>query len=132
MSFLTSIIRKFLQKVSIKQFDWHSVIGAGEASITGMDDRGYLDSEGAILGLISNYFKLKVNPNLSVQPHFQLPVSQTSFQCMLQFRIGHAMFAGIKLIKFWKGGRPQFNRNWSPAFLRKNEYSLEVEEIKNV
>ena len=48
------------------------------------------------------------SPNLSVHPHFQLAVTQTSFKCMLQFRIGHAMVAGIKLVKFWKGGWPQF------------------------
>ena len=47
-------------------------------------------------------------PNISVQPQFQMAISQTSFKCMLQFRIGHAIIAGIKLLKFWKGGRPHF------------------------
>ncbi|WP_338472085.1 DUF2953 domain-containing protein [Niallia sp. XMNu-256] len=105
---LHRIIRNFLKKVSVKQLQWHTVIGVGEASLTGMLTGAIWTVKGGIIGIISNYFKLKVNPTLLVQPHFQMPVSQTSFQCMLQFRIGHAMFAGIKLIKFWKGGRPQF------------------------
>lgn len=102
------IIRKFLKKISVRQFEWHTVIGGGEASLTGMLTGAIWAVKGTIVGIISCYFRLKVNPKLSVQPHFQLPVSQTSFQCMLVFRIGHAMFAGIKLIKYWKGGRPQF------------------------
>ncbi len=105
---LHRIIRNFLKKVSVKKLQWNTIIGVGEASLTGMLTGAVWTVKGGIIGIISNYFKLKVNPNLSVQPHFQLPISQTSFECMLQFRIGHAMFAGIKLIKFWKGGRPQF------------------------
>ncbi|WP_428911315.1 DUF2953 domain-containing protein [Niallia sp. Krafla_26] len=105
---LHTIIRKFLKKVSIQQFEWHTVLGTGEAALTGMLTGAVWAVKGSILGIISNYCLLKVNPTLSVHPHFQLPISQTSFRCMLQFRIGHAMFAGIKLIKFWKGGKPQF------------------------
>ena len=105
---LHHIIRHFLKKIMIKKFEWHTIIGTGEAAYTGMITGAVWAVKGSIIGIISHYFKLRVNPILSVQPHFQLPVSQTTFQCMLQFRIGHAMFAGIKLIKFWKGGRPQF------------------------
>ncbi len=47
-------------------------------------------------------------PNLSVTPHFQFAILQTQLTCIFQFRIGHAILAGLKLIKFWKGGRPQF------------------------
>ena len=105
---LHRIIRHFLKKVSISHFEWQTVIGTGDAALTGVLTGAVWAVKGSIIGIISHYFKLKVNPTLSVQPHFQLPVSQTSFQCMLQFRIGHAIFAGIKLIKCWKGGRPQF------------------------
>jgi hypothetical protein len=105
---LHRIIRHFLKKITVNKVEWYTVIGAGEASLTGMLTGAVWAVKGSIMGIISHYFKLRVYPTLSVQPHFQLPVSQTTFQCMLQFRIGHAMFAGIKLIKFWKGGRPQF------------------------
>jgi Protein of unknown function (DUF2953) len=105
---LHRIVRHFLKKVTVNQLEWQTIIGTGEAALTGVLTGAVWAVKGSIIGMISHYFKLKVNPALSVQPHFQLPVSQTSFQCMLQFRIGHAIFAGIKLIKCWKGGRPQF------------------------
>lgn len=105
---LHHIIRHFLKKVSVNHLDWQTVIGTGEAALTGVLTGAVWAIKGSVMGIISQYFKLKVNPTLSVQPHFQLPVSQTTFQCMLHFRIGHAIFAGIKLFKYWKGGRPQF------------------------
>jgi hypothetical protein len=53
---------------------------------------------------------MKVMPNLSVTPHFQAAVIQSRLSCIFQFRIGHAILAGLKLIKFWKGGKPRLKR----------------------
>jgi hypothetical protein len=49
-------------------------------------------------------------PQLTVTPHFQAAVIHTELTCMFQFRIGHAILAGLKLIKFWKGGKPRLKR----------------------
>jgi len=102
------IIRHFLLKVQVKQLEWHTFIGVGDAALTGMLTGAIWTIKGSIIGIISQYLRLLENPNMSVSPQFQMAVSQTSFKCMLQFRIGHAMVAGIKLVKFWKGGRPHF------------------------
>lgn len=102
------IVRRFCQKVHIKQIEWQTVMGTGDAATTGMLTGALWAVKGSIIGIVSHYFRMQNNPNLSVHPHFQLAVTQTSFKCMLQFRIGHAMVAGIKLVKFWKGGWPQF------------------------
>ena len=100
------IVKKFLQKVTITKFEWHSLMGLGDASHTGMMTGALWAVKGSILGLVSHYVRLKVKPNLSVTPHFQAAVLQTRFLCIFQFRIGHAILAGLKLIKFWKGGKP--------------------------
>jgi len=105
---LHKIIRRFLKKVRITELEWNTLLGAGDAALTGMLTGAAWTVKGSIIGLISSYFKLQVMPQMMVQPHFQVAVAQTSFKCMLQFRIGHAMVAGIKLLKFWKGGRPKF------------------------
>lgn len=102
------IVRHFCQKVSITQIEWQTVMGTGDAALTGMLTGAVWTIKGSIIGIISHYFRMKNSPNLSVHPHFQLAVTQTSFKCMLQFRIGHAIVAGIKLVKFWKGGWPKF------------------------
>lgn len=108
---LNIIVRKFFEKVTVKQFDWHTMIGVGDAAQTGIIAGAIWTVKGSIVGLLSHYLKLKQMPNLSVSPQFQLAIIQTRFSCIFQFRIGHAILAGLKLIKFWKGGRPHFKTN---------------------
>jgi hypothetical protein len=105
---LHHLIRNFLKRVVVKKFEWHSIIGLGDAAATGMISGAVWAVKGSILAIISHYFKLVVIPQMTIQPHFQAFVSHTSFKCIFQFRIGHAMLAGIKLVKFWKGGLPNF------------------------
>ncbi|WP_342432584.1 DUF2953 domain-containing protein [Neobacillus sp. FSL H8-0543] len=103
------IVRKFMRKVTVKQFEWHSLIGVGDAALTGMISGAVWTLKGSIVGILSHYLRLKEMPNLSVTPHFQFAILQTHLTCIFQFRIGHAILAGLKLIKFWKGGRPNLN-----------------------
>ncbi|HYK72697.1 MAG TPA: DUF2953 domain-containing protein [Pseudoneobacillus sp.] len=105
---LHAIIRHFLTKVKVKKLEWHSVIGFGDAAHTGMLTGAVWAIKGSMVGIISHYMKLIDMPRMTVTPYFQQTVTQTRFRCMFQFRIGQAMLAGIKLIKFWKGGRPHF------------------------
>ncbi|MFD0827281.1 DUF2953 domain-containing protein [Neobacillus sp. M.A.Huq-85] len=105
------IIRKFLKKVSIKQFEWHTMFGVGDAAHTGVLCGGLWTIKGGIAGLLSNYFNLKEMPILTVTPHFQATVIQTQISCMFQFRIGQAILAGLKLMRFWKGGSPNLKSN---------------------
>jgi len=102
------IVRKFLKKVTLKEVQWHSMIGVGDAAHTGTITGALWAIKGGIIGMISHYLKLKEMPNLTVTPHFQLAIIQTRLSCIFQFRIGYAILAGLKLIKFWKGGRPHF------------------------
>lgn len=105
---LHKIIRKFLKKITIKEFEWFTVAGIGEAAYTGMLIGALWAVKGSIVGVISLNMKLKVMPKINITPNFQRAYSQTTLRCMFQFRIGHAMLAGIKLIKYWKGGKPKF------------------------
>ncbi|MDQ0272105.1 DUF2953 domain-containing protein [Cytobacillus purgationiresistens] len=102
------IARHFMSKITIQQLRWHTVFGVGDAAITGMLTGAFWAVKGSFLGIISHYMRLKTAPQLSVSPQFQFAVSHTSFLCIFHFRIGHAMLAGIKLIKFWKNGKAHF------------------------
>ncbi|WP_254842615.1 DUF2953 domain-containing protein [Bacillus sp. MRMR6] len=110
-----SIVKRFLSRVSIKQFDWHTLVGVGDAAATGVLSGAFWTIKGSMVGILSHFLKLKEMPNISVTPHFQLAIIQTRITCIIQFRIGHAILAGLKLIKFWKGGRPnlRMNENYS-------------------
>lgn len=108
---LNVIVRKFLKKVTVKQFEWHTFFGAGDAAHTGVLTGAIWGIKGGMVGFISHFLRFKVMPNLSVTPHFQATIIQTQIKCMIQFRIGHAILAGLKLVKFWKGGRPRFKSN---------------------
>lgn len=117
---LHEIIKRFLKKVSILQFDWHSGLGTGDASHTGVLVGLGWTVKGSILGIISHYLILKCTPNFSIHPFFQHLASETRLKCMIRFRLGNAMLVGIRLVKFWKGGRPHFRTN--PFSTKKNSH----------
>ncbi|EOR23801.1 DUF2953 domain-containing protein [Niallia alba] len=105
------IVRSFLAKLTIRNIEWSSIVGLGDAAHTGMVSGAIWAVKGSIIGIISNYMKLRDMPKINIYPHFQGVASETLFSCMIQFRIGHAMMAGIKLVKYWKDGFPKFKTN---------------------
>jgi hypothetical protein len=103
---LNTIIRKFLSHVHITRFEWHSQLGTGDAATTGMIIGPGWTIKGSAVGIISSYMKLKSRPSLSIEPNFNQMSSKTMLSCMLHFRTGHAIVAGLRLLKYWRGGRP--------------------------
>lgn len=102
------VIRAFLRKVSIEKFQWHTLVGVGDAAYTGMVAGALWTAKGGLLGLLGSLMKLEEIPEVTVTPSFQMAVTQTSLKCMIRFRIGNAILAGIKLFKLWKGGKAHF------------------------
>ncbi len=103
---LNRIIKKFLNKVSVKKFEWSTIIGVGDALYTGVASGALWAVKGSLLGLASDYLSFKEMPQIMVHPNFNQMMTRTDLSCMFQFRTGHAIVAGLKLIKFWKGGKP--------------------------
>ncbi len=106
--YLHTIVQKFLKKVAVRKLEWHTVVGIGDAASTGMVTGAIWTVKGGIVGLISNFLKLQTVPIITITPQFQHAISHITFSCMIHFRIGHAMLAGIKIFKYWKGGKPRF------------------------
>ncbi|MBS4173817.1 DUF2953 domain-containing protein [Bacillus sp. FJAT-49736] len=105
---LNAVIQKFLKTVKVKKLEWHSYVGLKDAAQTGVLTGVVWSIKGVIIGLLSKYMRLKTNPVISVQPSFQIPVSQTKIKCMFKIRIGNAILAGLKILKFWRGGKGSF------------------------
>ncbi|WP_332689866.1 DUF2953 domain-containing protein [Halalkalibacter lacteus] len=99
---LHKIVRRFLKKVRVNRFTWHSGIGVGDAAYTAQLAGAIWALKGSIIGLIGNSMRMKFMPKLSIDPHFQAVVSYTYLSCMFSFRIGHAIVAGLMLLKHWR------------------------------
>ncbi|UTR11392.1 DUF2953 domain-containing protein [Evansella sp. LMS18] len=106
-----TIIRKFLKKVSMLKLRWVTQIGAEDAALTGSSSGAVWMIKGNVLGIISNYMRLKTAPEIEVIPYFQQIKLKTSLKCMVSFRIGHAILAGIKVLRHMKKGRALFSKN---------------------
>lgn len=101
-------IRRLMSKVQIKKLEWHTHVGIGDAASTAVVCGAIWTVKGSIIGIISNYMRLVKMPILTVTPNFQQKISQIQLKCIFQIRIGHAILAGLKLVRYWKGGMPNF------------------------
>ncbi|MBU9721119.1 MULTISPECIES: DUF2953 domain-containing protein [Bacillaceae] len=108
---LHTIVRKFMSKVSVNEFHWKTLIGAGDAAITGSASGLLWAIKGNTIGIMSHYMQVKAEPKIYIEPEFQQLMVKTSFKCMVSFRIGHAILAGIKVLRHWKKGRTLFKVN---------------------
>lgn len=104
---LHRIVRKFFNKVKVFDIKWQTVFGTGDAALTGTMTGLLWGAKGGIISIVSQYMRLQSMPQLAVVPSFQKAVIQTDFSCIITFRVGHAILAGIKIIKFWRGGMPE-------------------------
>ncbi|MBS2771423.1 DUF2953 domain-containing protein [Anoxybacillus sp. PDR2] len=99
------IIRKFMARVSVTKLEWSTNIGTGDAAQTGIAVGIGWTLKYGVVALVSKFMKLKTKPLLSITPSFQKAVSETKITCMIHFRIGYAMLAGIRILKYWRGNR---------------------------
>lgn len=105
------IIKRFLRRVKVTKFKWHTQFGLGDAALTGTASGAIWMLKGNIIGLIGHYTDLKTTPDLFIQPLFQVTHTQVQLSCMISFRIGYAMRAGFQIVKFWKGRQPTCQKN---------------------
>ncbi len=96
------IVRRFLKHVSVKDLRWTTNVGVSDAALTGFLSGMAWSVKGGIIGLIANYTRMRNMPKLTINPHFQQTLSQTDFKCIVSFRIGYSIIAGILVLKHWK------------------------------
>lgn len=99
---LYKVVKKSLKKVRITQLVWKSAIGTGDAATTGIISGVGWGFKGTVIGMLSYYFSLKVQPQLEIRPIFNRKISNTYVKCIFQVRAGQAILAGLKIFKLWK------------------------------
>lgn len=97
------VIKKFLSKIRVKSFKWHTKIGVKDASITCVLAGVLWSIKGSAVGIIAHWMKLMDQPDIQIQPEFQKEVLQTDIHCMISFRMGQAMYAMIQLVRRFQG-----------------------------
>ncbi|RIW27063.1 DUF2953 domain-containing protein [Bacillus salacetis] len=115
------IVRHFLSRVKLDDVQWQTVCGTGDASTTGTMTGLIWGAKGSLMGVISGYMNLQSMPQIMVVPSFQKAIIQMDFSCIITFRVGHAILAGIKMIKLWKGGKPDFQSKPLSSVSEKNQ-----------
>ncbi|MDQ0339768.1 hypothetical protein J2S00_002561 [Caldalkalibacillus uzonensis] len=95
---LHGIVKSFLNRIRLVKMEWHSRIGTGYADETGMLTGVAWSIKSTLVGLLSAYLTLRTVPRMYVQPLFQEKKLETEFTCMIRFRFGHAILAGIRIL----------------------------------
>ncbi|HET7656731.1 MAG TPA: DUF2953 domain-containing protein [Bacillales bacterium] len=99
------IMKRFLAHIIVSQFQWSTKVGLGNAAWTGVATGTIWSIKGNIVSVLSHFMRMKADPVVKVVPLWQGSHSETDLSCMLSFRIGQAMRAGIQIVKLWKGRR---------------------------
>ncbi|PLS14847.1 hypothetical protein CVD28_25320 [Bacillus sp. M6-12] len=107
LSSMLSIIQNFIAAVRIRKFQWHSQIGTGDPVQAAVLAGTFLPLKGILLGIISRFFRISCVPSFSVTPEFNRPFLEVNFICIVQFRIGQAIRAGIMLYKLNNSGQAE-------------------------
>ncbi|TLS39106.1 DUF2953 domain-containing protein [Pseudalkalibacillus caeni] len=94
-----SIVRRFLNHITVHQLHWQTAFGLGDAAATGTAAGIVWTIKGGIVTFVSTYMRLKDEPLLEVRPIFQGVTSFTHLECMISFRLGHAMGAALKIVR---------------------------------
>ncbi|WP_180954683.1 DUF2953 domain-containing protein [Bacillus sp. V5-8f] len=114
-------LKKIIHKVKVRKLEWHSLAGAGDASYTGTMAGGFLAVKGAIIGMLYEFLLFKRQPIFSVTPDFARAVFSTSITCIFQLRIGEAILAAIKLLRYLNTQNIKTNTN---EYKRSEEQSI--------
>lgn len=98
------------KRVYIRKLKWFTVLGAGDAAVTGIAI-GLLWNIKTIVSVLLNLkFKFLVLPDINIVPCFDGSKLSTNFDCILSIRIGHAIIAGMLCITAMKKGGDAIER----------------------
>jgi hypothetical protein len=90
-----NVVKYLERKVCIKRLKWHTVLGTGDAAVTGIAIGFLWHIKTVVSTLLAMGFKLRELPDLGISPCFAEPAFETNFNCILSIRIGHAITAAI-------------------------------------
>lgn len=100
-------VRRFMKQIQCKEVVWQTSLGIGDAAATGTLTGVVWSIKSLIIATLSRSVTLQTYPRISVQPVWNEAVIHTKIRCILMFRVGHAILAGIRLLLKLRKGRVQ-------------------------
>lgn len=108
---LKPIMVNMLRHVYCEHLEWHTILGAGEANTTGTLTGLVWGLKNVFIGAICQYVTLRTVPRTSIQPVWNEAKVQTEVRCILRFRVGYAIVAGVRILLNLRKGREQIWQN---------------------
>lgn len=100
-----SVIKKYLKKVKINQWRWHSQIGTGDAASTGIVTGFAWTTKGMVVGVVGEYMHIIDIPELEITPVFQGKGFASRCELTASFRIYRSIIAAVMLFIFMRKQR---------------------------
>ena len=99
-------INKYLfDKIDIIKINWFTRIGLENAAVTGVLTGGLWSIKSYLISFITINKNIK-EIDINIAPEFNSNVFETSFDCIIKFKIAYIIIAGIKGLKLkMKGGK---------------------------
>lgn len=103
------VVRRFMSKIHIHEFNWITKFGTGDASVTGMLSGGLWAIKGSLIAIIVDHMKIKSKPVINVVPIFQHRYLYSECKCMVSFRVGQAIVAFFRIVRQFKKSNSNLN-----------------------
>ncbi|MBD3110470.1 DUF2953 domain-containing protein [Bacillus sp. AGMB 02131] len=100
-------VRKFLKKTIVHDLSWQSIIGAGDAALTGKLAGVAWSVKGIVPMFAYQFMTVRCQPVIHLNPVFNSHIVQTEFRCIFSFRVGDAILTAIQLLRYWKRFGPR-------------------------
>ncbi|GIO22500.1 DUF2953 domain-containing protein [Oceanobacillus sp. J11TS1] len=88
-----------LKEIKLLEFNWLTKGGTGNAFTTSVASGTIWAMKGWLIGYLAQRLKLCKNPQIDVQPDFERTSLETSFSCMISFRLGKTILGIMHVLK---------------------------------
>ncbi|WP_042146396.1 DUF2953 domain-containing protein [Paucisalibacillus sp. EB02] len=99
ISEFSKIFMIMIKSISIHELKWITHFGTGSASSTGTLAGGVWALKGTMIGLLFEQTEMKVQPKVSVIPHFQQKGLYSEVDCIVTIRLGNAIRTVMHLMR---------------------------------
>ncbi|GAB7388937.1 DUF2953 domain-containing protein [Bacillaceae bacterium] len=106
---LKPIMTSFVRRVRLEKLVWQTRIGSGDAADTGILTGVAWSVKAMLVGTAAHRMDLRCYPRFSVSPAFGKRELCSELSCIVRFRLGHAILAGMRILLNLRKGR---ERTW--------------------
>lgn len=117
LKFFHPFFQEFTRKLKVKKMKWETSIGLGDAADTAVLVGAIWSIKGIILSWMKSY--VTFSPRVHVYSNYQQISFQTTIECMVDLKAGHAIWTGYKFYRQWK------------RYKRKSHYSEKNRRVIN-